>query len=82
MLTIPAYYAIFYDVEKPKDIANAMHKRIDRKQFLNLIDDMSHKKGVCLDKTWYRIESISTFQISNSLDALSFVVCDVKLKAE
>ncbi len=76
----PIYYAVFYDLEKPKQIQYAMNKRIDRSQYKNLIDDMEGKTvelrtngGVPAN---YKIISVATFIITNTVDNHLFVVCD------
>lgn len=80
MLIEPIYYAIFYDTAKPKMVQYAHNKRIDKKIFHNIIDDMGNKevklKGYDGDINNYRILSISTFQITNTVDNHLFVVCD------
>lgn len=80
MLIDPIYYAVFYDVAKPKHAGNAMNKRIDKKIFKNLVDDNGSKtvllkdsSGTCTD---YKIISVSTFTITNTVDNHLFAVCD------
>jgi len=78
----PMYYAVFYDVEKPMDIYNAMQKRIDQKLFANLTDGIMIK-GVQLKDangvvSHFNVVSTKTFCITNSLDNTSFVICEVE----
>jgi hypothetical protein len=80
MLIQPIYYAVFYDIAKPKTAHYAVNKRIDKRVFHNLVDDMGTKdielknsEGV-FEK--YRVISISTFQIVNTVDNHLFAVCE------
>jgi hypothetical protein len=77
MLIEPMFYAIFYDVDHPKDVANAMLKRIDKNKYINISDGLI-QKNVFLNKDRYTILSAATFNIVNSIDNTFFVVCDVK----
>ena len=79
MLIQPIYYAIFYDLAKPKTAHYAMNKRIDKRMFHNLIDDMGNKTinlKVEGKVSTYKIVFISTFQITNTVDNHLFAVCD------
>lgn len=80
MLIEPIYYAIFYDIAKPKTAFHAINKRIKKEMFHNLVDgngakevDLKEKDGVV---TKYQIVSISTFQITNTVDNHLFAICD------
>jgi len=77
MLMYPMYYVVFYDIDKPKTIGNAMNKRIDRSQWINICDGII-EKTVELDKEMFKIISVSTFNIINTVDNTLFAVCDVK----
>lgn len=76
----PIYYAVFYDLAKPKVIQHAMNKRIDRAQFKNLIDEMETKNVILKNGDGaihnYKIVSVATFIIRNTVDNHLFVVCD------
>lgn len=81
----PTYYAVFYDVAKPKDVRFALHKRITPQNFKNLTDDIVGKEVELKDHlenvAVYKIIGISTFSIFNSVDNNFFVICDCeKLK--
>lgn len=82
MLIDPIYYAIFYDVDKPKDFINAMNKRINRRMFFNLDDDFSGKtvelkthEGIIGS---YKLISTTSFKIENSIDNNFFIICNVE----
>lgn len=74
------FYAVFYDIKKPKTIAYAMHKRIDETLFKNLTDGMGIKEVELKDHhgniSRYRVPAISTFLIQNTVDRNLFVICD------
>ena len=82
MLAQPIYYAIFYDIDKPKNHYNAMNKRILEKQYFNLIDGLEGKEvelrsaDGLLGK--YRVVMTSTFHIFNSVDNHFFAIVDCK----
>lgn len=76
----PMYYGVFYDTDKPKTTYFAMHKRISEKTYFNLTDGMEGKnvelRNVDDKIAKYKINSISTFSIFNSVDNHYFAVCD------
>lgn len=76
----PIFYAIFYDMEKPKTIKYAMHKRIDASIYRNLTDDNGIKEVELKDHegnvSRYRIPSMLTFKIENSIECNLYVVCN------
>ena len=80
----PIYYAIFYDVSKPKTLAYAMNKRISEKQWINLTDGIECKE-VELRRdddsklTHYKVLGHVTFQIFNTVDNHYYAVFDVKV---
>lgn len=77
MLVEPSYYAVFYDVEKPKDDRFAMRKRINYFKYINLTDGME-EKTVELDGVKYKIVEVRSFKVINPVDNYFFLVCDVE----
>lgn len=79
----PIYYAIFYDITKPRTIGHAMVKRIEKIQYQNLIDGLECKtvelKNSLDEVSTYQVISTSTFHIANSIDNHLFVVCDCEM---
>lgn len=81
MMIEPIYYSVFYDVDKPRQVDHAINKRIDEKVFNNLTDDTGPKEVILKiegKEINYQIVSVSTFNISNTVDNHFFVVCDCK----
>lgn len=76
------YYAIFFDVDMPKDHYHAMHKRIDVRTFSNLNDGMEGKQVELKSQDGkvmnYKIISMETFRVENSLENNFFIVCNCK----
>lgn len=76
----PIYYAVFYDVARPKNHMYAMNKRVLEKQYNNLTDDCGGKEIELRsydDKiAKYRVLNHCTFSIFNSVDNHYFVVCE------
>lgn len=83
MVTAPIYYAVFYDVNKPKTSYFAMHKRISEKQWFNITDGIEGKsvqlRSVDDKIANYKIISQSIFSILNSVDNSFFVICDCQI---
>lgn len=77
MLIDPMYYAVFYDVTKPKDDRFAMRKRINYFKYINLTDGME-EKTVELDGVKYKITEVRSFKVINPVDNTLFLVCDVE----
>lgn len=77
MLIDPIYYAIFYDIEFPLNLYYAMNKRITKKQFDNLSDNLPFKT-VSLDNVNYQILNTKTFNIVNTVDNHIFLICEIK----
>lgn len=78
MLIDPMYYAVFYDVELPKNDKYAMKKRINYHKYMKITEGDLSEKNVELDGVQYEVFSISTFRIQNSVDNTLFAVCNVK----
>ncbi len=80
MLIEPIYYAVFYNTAKPKHIGNAINKRIDKRTYHNLVDDAGTKtvelKNTAGIVTNYKIISVATFLIRNTVDNHLFAICD------
>lgn len=77
MLIDPMYYAIFYDVDLPKNDYYAMRKRISYLKWTNLLDDMG-TKTITLDGVQYIILEIRTFKIINTVDNTLYLIADVE----
>lgn len=81
----PMFYAVFFDVDKPQTVENSINKRIQQKEFNNLVDEAVPDKEVLLAidnvQHWYIITSRKTFQIWNTVDNHFFIVLEIKKKA-
>lgn len=77
------YYSIFYDIGKPKNIKNAMYKKVDSLTFQNLTDDNGIKTVELKDSnglvSTFKINSVSTFKIQNSIECSIYVICYCEL---
>lgn len=74
----PIYYAVLYDVAKPKTVEFAVNKRITRNSYVNLTDGIEGKEVTIKgDETKiYKVLSVATFSILNTVDNHFFVICD------
>lgn len=82
MLIEPIYYAVFFDTVKPRTTEYALNKRITAQMFRNLTDDNGTKtvelKTVTGKVAEFKIISVTSFQILNTVDNSFFAVCDCK----
>lgn len=81
MLMYPMYHVVFFDVDLPKTALNALNKRIDRNKWINIVDGIIEKTielKVGEKTSMYKVVSVSTFNILNTVDNTFFAVCDVK----
>lgn len=80
MLIQPIYYIVFYDLSKPKTAYYAITKRVDKKQFHNILDDMGVKQMDLKNRNGevgrFTLKSVSTFQIVNTVDNTLIAVCE------
>ena len=72
MLIDPIYYAVFFLDDVPR------HKRIEKKQYDNLTDDLSAEKQIMIEGKTYHIKSFQTFNICNTVDNHFFVIIQLK----
>ncbi len=76
----PTYYAVFYDIKKPKNISTAMYKRVQESTYNNLTDGFPDKQvelrnGEDILRN-YRIINVCTFSIFNTIDNAYYCICD------
>lgn len=76
----PIYYAVLYDIKEPKTVEFAINKRITKKAYENLTDGIEGKEVTIKredeEPRIYKILSVSTFNILNSVDNHFICVCD------
>jgi hypothetical protein len=78
MLVEAMYFAIFFDVDKPRNDKFAIKRRINYAKYINLTDEVVPDKEVELDEIKYKIVDHLTFNIINSVDNHHILVCGIE----